>query len=80
MTEKEVQLLGFEKREERDSDPFHYYYLHVVDGLSFISNASNETEDGEWFIEIFDTRPAVRYYNFGAAVGFINNIKRHIIE
>lgn len=80
MTEKEIQLLGFEKQVEKDAEhPFYYYTLDIANGLSFISNSSDEAEDG-WYIEFFDTDPSIRYTNFGEATGLINNILRHILR
>jgi hypothetical protein len=82
MTEKEIQLLGFEKQVEEDTAyPFYYYTLDIANGLSFISNASDEVEEDAfgWYIELFDTEPNVRYTNFGEATGLINNLTRHIV-
>jgi hypothetical protein len=36
MTEKELQLLGFEKN-YMDEDDDYYYFLDIVSGLGFIS-------------------------------------------
>jgi hypothetical protein len=83
MTEKEIQLLGFEKQVEEDTEhPFYYYTLDITNGLSFISNASDEVEEDAfgWYIELFDTEPNIRYTNFGEATGLINNLTRHIVK
>ena len=83
MTEKEIQLLGFKKQVEEDTEhPFYYYTLDIAKGLSFISNASNEIEEDAfgWYIELFDTEPNIRYTNFGEATGLINNLTRHIVK
>ena len=39
MTERELQLLGFNKEEmkEHDEDDAYYYALDIVDGLTFIT-------------------------------------------
>jgi hypothetical protein len=38
MTEKEIQLLGFEKETYEDTDgDHHYYYYEITNGMSFIS-------------------------------------------
>lgn len=83
MTEKEIQLLGFEKQVEEDTEhPFYYYTLDIVNGLSFISNANDEVEEDAfgWYIELLDTEPAIRYTNFGEATGLINNLLRHAVR
>jgi hypothetical protein len=65
MTEKELLELGFVKEFSLgtiDDQPEYYYYTKdFTDGLSFISNASDEL-DGEWFVEFFNTEIPVRYY------------------
>ncbi len=57
MTEKELISLGFEKEtDESDTDnPFYYYTLDITSGLSFISQANDEVENGEWVVEIFES-------------------------
>jgi|DEB0MinimDraft_10_1074344.scaffolds.fasta_scaffold135385_2 hypothetical protein len=83
MTEKEIQLLGFEKHVEEDTEhPFYYYTLDIVTGLSFISNSSDEVKEDAfgWYIELFDTEPSIIYTNFGDAMGLINNLTRHIVK
>jgi len=64
MTEDQIRVLGFEKQtEENVEDPFYYYTLDIVNGLSFITQANNEVENGEWIVEIFETTPAIKFKN-----------------
>ena len=81
MTEKEIQLLGFEKQVEEDTEhPFYYYTLQLPGGLSFITNANDETlggPGGDWYIEFFDV-PSIRYVKFEEFQALLNNLKRHI--
>jgi hypothetical protein len=79
MTEKEIQLLGFEKQTSPDND-FYYYTLGIANGLSFISSANDEVKNDEWFVEFFDTDPAVRYTNFANFQALLNNLKRHVLK
>jgi hypothetical protein len=85
MTEKELELLGFERHYEdgiicKDDegktwieDEYHYYVYHIARGLELISNASNELDDeGKWSVEIFDTYPSIRFTEFGETQGLIN--------
>jgi len=60
MTEKEIQKLGFKKQVETSDPSFYYYTLDIVDGLSFITQANDEVENGEWIVEIFETTPAIK--------------------
>jgi hypothetical protein len=60
MTEKEIQKLGFEQQVETSDPSFYYYTLDIVDGLSFITQANDEIENGEWIAEIFETTPAIK--------------------
>ena len=39
MTEKQIQLLGFEREEYGDYDGDHHYYSYeITNGMSFISS------------------------------------------
>lgn len=68
MTEKELLKLGFVKEfslDTIDDQPEYYYYAKdYTSGLSFISNASYEIVDGEWYVEFFETEIPVRYYEY----------------
>jgi len=93
MTEKEIQLLGFEKQEDGGievsgdlggmwiEDEFHYYTYDIAMGLSLISNSSDEVgEDGKWFVEIFNTEPAIRFTEFGEVQALINLLQSRIVK
>jgi hypothetical protein len=82
MTEKEVQLLGFECHyDDGDGhwDKFHYYTYKVTEGLEFITCASDETQNEQWWVEFMDTTPAVRFHNFAEMQALINLLHRHVI-
>jgi len=77
MTEKEIQLLGFERQDENDDkDPFHYYTYTVARGFEFISNSSDEVEDGQWYIEFFESDPMIRFTQFGEVQTLINLLEK----
>lgn len=93
MTEKEIQLLGFEKQEDGGielsddengvwvEDEFHYYTYDIVNGLTLISSSNDEIgEDGQWFVEIFNTEPSIRFTEFGEVQALINLLERRIIK
>ena len=80
MTEKEIQLLGFEKHEESGEDPFYYYTYTIARGFEFISCASNEVETGEWFIEFFDSDPTIRFIKFSEVQALINLLEKRVIK
>ena len=61
MTEEQLRVLGFEQETETSEPSFYYYTLDIVDGLSFISQANDEVENGEWIVEIFETTPAIKF-------------------
>ena len=63
MTEEQLEVLGFEQQIETSESSFYYYTLDIVKGLSFISLANDEVENGEWIVEIFDTTPAIKFKN-----------------
>ena len=80
MTEKEVQLLGFEKQLEDDGG-WYYYTYDVVRGFSLITNANDEvSEDGEWFVEFYESEPAIRFWNFAEVQALINTLQKHIVK
>ena len=83
MTERELQLLGFEQKVQNDSDwgIYYYYTYEVTKGLDFISNASDEIKEGEeWYVEFFESTPAIRFYGFGEVQALINLLEKHKIN
>jgi len=82
MTEKEIQLLGFEMQESTDEfEPFYYYTYKIADGLEFISCANDEvSEDQEWYIDIFNTDPHIRFTEFGDVQGLINILEKRRVK
>jgi hypothetical protein len=82
MTEREIQLLGFIKEEikEHDEDESYYYALDIVDGLTLITRSQDEINDGEWYVEIFNTDPNIRFYSFGEVQSLINLFTSRIVK
>jgi hypothetical protein len=82
MTEREIQLLGFERQDSEDGEYSFYYYIYkIVDGLDFISNANDDLIDGdEWYIDIFNTDPHIRFTEFGDVQGLINILEKRRVE
>lgn len=68
MTEKEILKLGFAKEffiGAIENQPEHYYYTKdFTNGLTFITNASDEAIANGWYVEFFNTELPVRYYNY----------------
>jgi hypothetical protein len=82
MTEREIQLLGFERQDSEDGEYSFYYYIYkIVDGLEFISNANDDLIDGdEWYVDIFNTDPHIRFTEFGDVQGLINILEKRRVE
>lgn len=80
MTEKEVQLLGFERQDSNDYPEFYYYVYKVCDGLEFISCADSDVKEGEWFIEVFNTEPSIRFHKMEQVQSLINTLNKHIVK
>ena len=82
MTEKELFLLGFEKEEikDYDDDDSYYYVLDVVDGLTFITPTNENFRDSNWYVEIFNTQPSIRFTEFGELQGIINQLTKAIVK
>lgn len=84
MTEKQIQLLGFEVNYDDGGgnwDKYHYYTYKIAMGFEFISNASDEVgEDGQWFVEFFNSEPIIRFTEFGEVQALINLIESRIVK
>jgi hypothetical protein len=82
MTEKEVQLLRFEREEYGDWDGDHHYYAYeITNGMSFISSASDEIgEDGQWYVDVFNTQDPIRFWKFEEVQNLLNILEKHLIK
>jgi hypothetical protein len=82
MTERELILLGFksEQIKEHDEDESYYYALDIVNGLTFITPVNEEIKNDEWYVEIFNTDPQIKFYNFGEVQGLINQLTKAIVK
>ena len=82
MTEREIQLLGFQKEEmkEHEEDESYYYALDIVDGLAFITRSNEEIIDDNWYTEVFNTDPAIRFTEFGEVQALINLLTSRIVK
>jgi len=78
MTEREIIELGFIR--EHDEDDAYYYALDVVDGITFITTTNDEIKDDVWYVEIFNTDPIIRFYDFQEVQGLINTLKNRIVK
>ena len=78
MTEKEIQLLGFERE---DMEEGYYYAYRIANGFEFLSNANDEIGEGEeWFVEFFNSDPQIRFDEFGEVQTLINLIKKRVVN
>tara|TARA_R110000868_G_scaffold95177_4_gene262038 strand:+ start:695 stop:940 length:246 start_codon:yes stop_codon:yes gene_type:complete len=77
MSEEQLKALGFKQQTETSDSLFHYYTLHVVNGLSFISQANDEVENGEWIVEIFETTPAIKFKDAKKLSNFIEILNQN---
>ena len=82
MTERELILLGFKSEEinQHDEDESYYYALDIVNGLSFITPTNEEIKDNNWYAEVFNTDPLIRFTEFGELQGLINTLTKAIIK
>lgn len=83
MTERELEILRFKKVEvsaEESGGEAYYFYTHdVVNGLSFISNSSDDVKDGEWFVEFFNTDMPVRFNDMSQVSNLIEILTKAIV-
>jgi len=82
MTERELILLGFKSEEirEHDDDESYYYVLDIVDGLTFITPVNEEIKEDNWYVDVFNTDPIVRFHEFGEVQGLINQLTKAIVK
>ena len=94
MTEKQIQLLGCEKHSEEGTvvkdletgkqwteDAFYYYTYTIAQGFEFISNSNDEVgEDGQWYLEFFDSDPEIRFTEFGEVQALINLLEKRRVK
>lgn len=76
MTEKEIQLLGFKKEFEFGGYPTFYYYVYdVANGLTFISSTDEDSKDDQWYIDVFNTDPKIRFCQMEKVQALINTLE-----
>ena len=82
MTERELILLGFKSEEikEYDEDDTYYYILDIVDGFSLITPTNEEIKNDEWFVEVFNTDPLIRFHKINEIETLDNIIKNAIVK
>jgi len=82
MTEKEVQLLGFQKENlvDYDQEDSYYYVLDIVEGLTFITPTKDDIKNDEWYVEIFNTDPFIRFRKFEEVQVLINKLTKAIVK
>jgi len=79
MTEKEVQLLGFERIDEiEEPTPYYYYEYKIVDGVDFITSANDEVENGEWSVDFLEANPKIIFTKFEEVQALINLLTKRI--
>jgi len=79
MTEEQLRVLGFEKQIETSEPSYYYYTLDIVRGLSFITKANDEVENGEWSVEISDTTPAIKFKDAKELSNLINLVALQMV-
>jgi len=77
MSEEQLKALGFEQQIGTSEPSFYYYTLDIVWGLSFISQANDEIENGEWIVEIFETTPAIKFKDAKKLSNLIEILKQN---
>lgn len=84
MTERELILLGFKSEEiidfEGQENPDYYYAYDVVNGLTLITPSKGELVGEDWYVEIFNTDPTIRFYKMEKVQVLINTLEKAIIK
>jgi len=79
MTESNLLYLLFQKEVSIDGD-FYYYTLDIANGLSLISNDSDEAEKEGWRVFLFNTDPVIEFttkYQIWEFIALIGSLKKH---
>ena len=78
MTEKQLELLEFEKHnildEESDNGYDYHFYSKNVAGVLFLSCESDKTMNNDWWIYIENT--PTRFKEFGVVEALFNVLKK----
>jgi hypothetical protein len=82
MTERELILLGFKSEDmgQWDGDDTYYYVFDIVNGLTLITLANDEIKNDEWYVEVFNTNPLIRFHKSEEVEGLINLLKNAIVK
>ena len=76
MTEQQLIKLGFDKEPIESYTEGYYYFYPLVGEMGLITCASSEVTDGKWFVDVFDSYPTIRYYEYGDVLDLINAFKK----
>ena len=74
MRESNLLYLLFQKEVSIDGD-FYYYTLDIANGLSLISNDSDEAEKEGWRVFFFNTDPIIEFKKIKQIKKFLKLIK-----
>ena len=80
MTERELILLGFKSVEinefEGEENPDYYYVYDVVNGLTFITPSRQELKGDQWWVEVFNTEPSIKFCQMEKVQVLINTLEK----
>ena len=77
MTEAELQSLGFEQIVEDDS--WYYYTMTIGNSTTFVSNASDDVVNDEWYIEMF-WDDSIRITQYMEAARLLTILRNGVIQ
>ena len=84
MTERELILLGFKSEEIKEYDdevnPDYYYAYDITNGFTLITPSRDELVGDDWYVEIFNTDPAIRFYEMVKVQAFINMLEKSKVK
>lgn len=78
MTEQQLIKLGFNQNpiDSYNEDEDYYYFYPLVGEMGLISYALSEVTEGKWFVDVFDSYPTIRYYEYKDVLDLINAFKK----
>jgi hypothetical protein len=76
MTEQQLIKLGFDKEPIESYSEDYYYFYSLVGEMGLISCALSDVTEGKWFVDVFDSYPTIRYYEYEDVMDLINVFKK----
>jgi hypothetical protein len=76
MTEQQLIKLGFNQEPIESYGEDYYYFYSLVGEMGLITCTLSEVIEGKWDVDVFDSYPTIRYYEYKDVLDLINAFKK----